>query len=1317
MSKNVIHNFNLSIQNSADIKSAEHLTNVFIKELAKVSKEMSQQKDIVQIWQEQQLHNTITNDPNSSTEGGAIDNTAATIEKTALSTGTTPSANGDSIKNNTTSSTVAVGQVKNATSSLPDGGGVTDTTDKTAMRSLTSVNTTPPISEVENDTTNKGITSIAPQPYANVGTQESVRLPQHLKENNLAPTINEVKKGVQNQLNNAIKNNDTEAIKYWSDVLDKLEKGASIADYKNDPRFNLMYNELKPLGGETATFHWDNIRLKMIAAIESKILNDQISLGSKNYWNTILKELKNEQVNIANLFEQYDELFLLLREVEGLTELPNSITFFTKTKVYPNLSPDKMYANLGAQNVYAFLKELSAKDDIGAGVNKGAVFIKNTSAKTFILGESLEFGLNEKLVNQRKFAKENINWVVYLNNKKEKTFVNEGPNFSYNFEKLGNYIIEAYGEKTDAIKDKKHSAYVDINIIKPEIEIIAPTNFSASYARPFTEAKQFAVKLKANKAAKPKNPLQLFYQIEHKAKDKFVSISEIKPLSENGLFNVSLPKLGTYTVIVTSNGQYPINGKVDFKVKENYVKKISITKNFRKDNIYLKLEKLQQVEYKATEFLFNPATTEEMNNVKWVLYNEKELQEFNKENPTTKQPFAKGTKATFNLPLTEGKYWVEAYSNTREGKKSTSSQQIQVVHPTVTEANWTDASGTPKTTSGFIGEINYVKATVPNFCNEEVRIYFHVKAHKDSTYYKNRYFITTKTDSEGKINTAVSFSKEMKAKLGISNWNVNLKFALVGVVDNQLYAFKGISYPVSNAELKVTTKKEILDVYFKYQGKRLLTADRVPYGEKTTNLIVLAKTRNMVGDSIKFIAHQLNEDSILEDKPAVKIGSNGYAALNFVVFNKEKLKKGSTLTYYAGVEGFSTKHFKDKTLVLEVGAKWDTYLMDANDPQLVWGDKVSKEFRLKLLKICAELWGESRKYEMADAMMISMSVETGETFSSSVIINNNQPYSKEAHKKNPNLVKGKPVGLVQFTTAPIKSLILQERGLTENKDRLDAITTDEINKYKQKLALLSPIEQLDYVKKYFMLYNNYKKVQRPEDIYMVIFAPSATGKGDKVDIYKKYLDGKINPSYRDNSGMDTKNDGFNKGNNDGIIQSGELLARYREMKSKGIRYALSYNETRKLNQVLAEKIIKEKRIAFSNSHVSGVIDKAMAIDNIKDASAGKNAKRSDYGNAPGGEIELLSNMLYIMYMLSKDYTFNVSEIAGAEHSNKSRHYKGMAFDINIINKVHMGEKGHPNFNESFHVDIRNKAKNLGANKVLDPYNEKKQHYNHIHIEI
>ena len=68
------------------------------------------------------------------------------------------------------------------------------------------------------------------------------------------------------------------------------------------------------------------------------------------------------------------------------------------------------------------------------------------------------------------------------------------------------------------------------------------------------------------------------------------------------------------------------------------------------------------------------------------------------------------------------------------------------------------------------------------------------------------------------------------------------------------------------------------------------------------------------------------------------------AELSFQKKAPAHLKKNDTETYYAGVEGFSTKHFKDKTLVFKVGAKWDTYLMDANDPQLVWGDKVSKEF-------------------------------------------------------------------------------------------------------------------------------------------------------------------------------------------------------------------------------------------------------------------------------------------------------------------------------------------------------------------------------------
>ncbi|CAH0336091.1 hypothetical protein FVB9288_01765 [Flavobacterium sp. CECT 9288] len=406
-----------------------------------------------------------------------------------------------------------------------------------------------------------------------------------------------------------------------------------------------------------------------------------------------------------------------------------------------------------------------------------------------------------------------------------------------------------------------------------------------------------------------------------------------------------------------------------------------------------------------------------------------------------------------------------------------------MVHPTVTEANWTDATGTPKTTSGFIGEINYVKATVPNFCNEEVRIYFHVKAHKDNAYYKNRYFITTKTDSEGKINTAVSFSKEMKAKLGISNWNVNLKFALVGIVDNQLYAFKGISYPVSNSELKVTTKKEILDLYFEYKGKRLVPTDRVPYNSKTpTKIKMVAHTRNMIGEKIKFTAHALKDDSILENLNESTIKANGITELSFQKKAPAHLKKDDTETYYAGVEGFSTKHFKDKTLVFKVGAKLDSGdVFDKNDPQLVWGAKVSKEFRLKVVKICKNIEKEKEISFSPNTLMNIMAFETANTFSPSAGTFKADPRDSR---------KGGFVGLIQFGKEAAEGLNIK----------------------RTELMKMTAEKQLDYVEKWFLLKSK-SQLKSATDIYLSVNYPKAAGKGhiDKEPVY-----GDPNAAYRAN---------------------------------------------------------------------------------------------------------------------------------------------------------------------------------------------------------
>jgi hypothetical protein len=166
---------------------------------------------------------------------------------------------------------------------------------------------------------------------------------------------------------------------------------------------------------------------------------------------------------------------------------------------------------------------------------------------------------------------------------------------------------------------------------------------------------------------------------------------------------------------------------------------------------------------------------------------------------------------------------------------------------------------------------------------------------------------------------------------------------------------------------------------------------------------------------------------------------------------------------------------------------------------LIWGNKVSCDFRKKVIEICKELWGENKKIEMANGLMAVMYVETSGTFSSSKIdlvsyIDSKgkkrkkyQGLSKAAINKLDENFSG-AVGLIQFT-----------------KDAIDALNKENSLKLtKKKLALMIDIDQLDIVKKYFMLYNWHKKILSPEDIYLQVFAPIGIAKNDDYVLYKKY---------------------------------------------------------------------------------------------------------------------------------------------------------------------------------------------------------------------
>ena len=131
------------------------------------------------------------------------------------------------------------------------------------------------------------------------------------------------------------------------------------------------------------------------------------------------------------------------------------------------------------------------------------------------------------------------------------------------------------------------------------------------------------------------------------------------------------------------------------------------------------------------------------------------------------------------------------------------------------------------------------------------------------------------------------------------------------------------------------------------------------------------------------------------------------------------------------------------------------------------------------------------------------------------------------------------------------------------------------------------------------------------------------------------------------------------------------------------------------------------RISWLPRQVSGRYDGASAHDNIKQAAAGLVSKRSSYGTAPGGYVNLDRRMLRAMWVLVKQgYTFRVTSMAGGSHSRSSLHYAGLAFDVDYINGVKVGY-GNPYWRK-----FMARCRELGATETFGP--EHRGHSAHIH---
>ncbi|MFE7543194.1 hypothetical protein [Streptomyces platensis] len=140
---------------------------------------------------------------------------------------------------------------------------------------------------------------------------------------------------------------------------------------------------------------------------------------------------------------------------------------------------------------------------------------------------------------------------------------------------------------------------------------------------------------------------------------------------------------------------------------------------------------------------------------------------------------------------------------------------------------------------------------------------------------------------------------------------------------------------------------------------------------------------------------------------------------------------------------------------------------------------------------------------------------------------------------------------------------------------------------------------------------------------------------------------------------------------------------------------------------LARQILATKGIAPATGHVGGSHAASTARQNLVDTAHGKGALTSRWSDRPNRRVALDTRMLNGMLQLRTRYGYRiaVSEIVGGDHSSRSRHYAGLAFDINHINGRHVGS-GAP------HRNLMAACRKLGATEVLGPGSA--GHATHVH---
>lgn len=367
---------------------------------------------------------------------------------------------------------------------------------------------------------------------------------------------------------------------------------------------------------------------------------------------------------------------------------------------------------------------------------------------------------------------------------------------------------------------------------------------------------------------------------------------------------------------------------------------------------------------------------------------------------------------------------------------------------------------------------------------------------------------------------------------------------------------------------------------------------RPKYGEK---MQVYIESENMVNRKIRVRIYDKDKfsDDLLHEEDRIVSANSSYLTISLT---KAMQDKGGDFWYqdiFAEVSLYETRQTLKSTIIevdktdFSIPKTEGENVVTKNSSEkrkedkdcvckqydLIWGNKVSCEFRKKVVGICKELWPNNWK-NTANNLMAVMAWETGESFSPSI--------------KNPN---SSATGLIQF----MKN------------------TAEDLGTTVEDLAKMTALEQLDYVRKYFYPQRN-KKLEFV-DFYLQVLFPASMGKPDEHVVFSK--DGKGLDKNDKNYSLRIKaypvNKGFDTnpkyGNNDGMVTKAEI--------KKGIQKYIDKGKINKATtfscKVLAKKEEKKESIGKWHDPVDNPMrTKYNSYGNIKPVNGAYGDVRNGY---------------------------------------------------------------------------------------------------------